>query len=140
MGFFAAGAASNESKPTNPYVAGLVSPGNPIAYGGAVELLGALPIGPFTVSIGGVAGVRAFQIPLNGLAPAVCMERSRSYTCSTDAYTAALPFVQPRIRLGVALDESRTFFLGGFVGMQVLGENSVAGGLMLGVRTANNRM
>ncbi len=135
--FMATAAGGADATPTNRYVAGLASPGNPIAFGGAVEILGAIPIGPFTASLGGVAGLRAFQVPLHGFAPSVCRERGRAFACSTDATTHALPFVQPRVRLDVALDEARTFFVGGYVGMEVLGDPSLAAGLMLGFRAAN---
>lgn len=134
---FMATARGADATPTNPYVAGLASPGNPIAFGGAVEILGAIPIGPFTASLGGVAGLRAFQVPLNGFEPSVCRERGRAYACSTDATTRALPFVQPRLRVDVTLDKARTFFVGGYVGMEVLGDRSLVAGLMLGFRTAN---
>ena len=136
-GFMATAAGGADATPTNRYVAGLASPGNPVAFGGAVEILGAIPIGPFTASLGGVAGLRAFQVPLNGFEPSVCRERGRAYACSTDATTRALPFVQPRLRVDVTLDKARTFFVGGYVGMEVLGDRSLVAGLMLGFRTAN---
>jgi hypothetical protein len=138
-GFLAGAFGRPDAKPTDPYVAGLASPGSPIAYGAAIELLAAMPLGRVTASVGGVAGVRAFQVPLHGFEPAQCRERGKSFACSTDATTGALPFVQPRVRLDVALDDAQAFFVGGYLGVDVLGAASPSAGLMLGVRTASLR-
>jgi hypothetical protein len=77
-------------------------------------------------------------MPLVGFEATVCTSSGkrgrRTYPCPETAVSTATPFVQPRLRLDVALDNDRTLFVGGYVGMDALGDRSMLGGLMFGLR------
>jgi hypothetical protein len=136
-GFFA-GNTSADATPTNAPAAAQGGASDVTAFGGAIELYGAVPLGRVTVSAGAVAGLRGFSMPLVGFEPTVCTSSGRrgrrTYPCAETATTMAEPYVQPRLRLDVALDDARAFFLGGYVGLDALGDRSVLGGVLLGIR------
>ena len=109
-----------------------------IAYGGGLELGEALPLGPITVGAGGVVGIRAFTMPLVAFETHTCTRAGRGGSsiaqCQETASTKALPYVQPRLRLDVALNAKRTLFAGGFVGADMLGDWTVLGGIAIALR------
>jgi hypothetical protein len=127
-----------DSTPTNPQAAAQISAGDITAYGGGIEIFGTVPFGRLTVSAGAAAGLRGYSAPLSGFEPKSCTRSSKrgryTYPCSEMASTNASPWVQPRLRVDVAVDKQRMFFVGGFVGIDALGDRSVLGGLMIGLR------
>lgn len=127
-----------DGRPTDPQAAGQLGTGSVTTYGGGLEMFGAVPIGRLTLSLGAAAGMRGFSAPLSGFAPTLCSRSSRrgsyTYPCAETASTSVTPWVQPRIRFDVSLDEKRTFFAGGFLGMDALGDRSFLGGLVIGLR------
>jgi hypothetical protein len=133
-----AGNSRPDATPTDTQAAAQAGASSVKAYGGAIELYGAAPLGRLTVSIGAVAGLRAYSLPLVGFEPTTCTSSSRrgrrSYPCPETATTNATPYVQPRLRVDVVLDKTQTVFLGAYVGVDALGDRSMLGGLMFGLR------
>lgn len=130
--------AGADATPTNAQAATQIAANDVTAYGGGIELFASVPLDRLTVSVGAAAGLRAYSAPLSGFEPTVCTRSSRrgrySYPCAETASTTASPWVQPRLRVDVALDKQRMFFLGGFVGVDALGDRSALGGVMIGLR------
>jgi len=128
-----------DSTPTDPQSTRQIGAGEITAYGGGVEAFGTVPVGPITLSLGAAAGIRGFSAPLLGFEPQTCTRRTRrggpyTYPCPETATTPIVPWVQPRIRFDVALESTRSVFLGGFVGVDALGDRSLLGGVVMGFR------
>lgn len=127
-----------DATPTDPQAAAQISARDVTAYGGGLEVFGTVPLGRVTVSAGAAAGLRGYSAPLSGFEPTVCTRSSRrgryTYPCAETASTSASPWVQPRLRVDVAIDKSGMFFVGGFVGIDALGDRSALGGVMIGLR------
>jgi hypothetical protein len=128
-----------DAAPTDVVAAGQVGTGSVTAYGGGLELFGSIPLDRFTLSVGAVAGLRGFSMPLVGFEPTTCTSSRKSgrrkYPCPETATTNATPYVHPRLHLDVALTEKRTIFLGVYVGIDALGDRSMLSGVMLGLRS-----
>lgn len=128
-----------DSAPTDPQSTRQIGAGEITAYGGGIEAFGAVPVGPVTLSIGAAAGIRSFSAPLLGFEPQTCTRSSRrsgryTYPCPETATTPIVPWVQPRIRFDVSLESTRSVFIGGFVGIDALGDRSLLGGVVMGFR------
>jgi len=126
-----------DATPTDARGASVAGTGNVKVYGGGLELYGSASAGRVTFSAGAAAGLRAFSMPLDGFAPTTCTPastRRRSVPCPETANTNATPYVQPRVRVDVALDTTQTLFLGAYLGMDALGDRSPVVGVMLGLR------
>lgn len=127
-----------DARPTNPEAAAQLGTGSVTAYGGGIEAFGTVPVDRLTFSLGVAAGLRGYSAPLAGFDPTVCTRSTRRgsyrYPCAETASTAVTPWVQPRLRFDVALDAARTFFFGGFIGVDALGDRSMLGGVAFGFR------
>lgn len=137
-GAIAANGRGADAAPTDHEAANQVSPTGARAYGGGLELFGSLPIGPATLSAGALVGLRTVSVPLVGFEPDVCRSSRktgrRPYPCAKDAFTPATPFIQPRVHFDVALDTKRTLFVGGYAGLDALGDRSLVAGITVGFR------
>lgn len=142
-GFIAgnSGGADATPIPANTEATMLVSARSLMAYGGAIDIAGALPLGPATVRLGPVTGVRAYKVDLPGFQAAECKtRRSRaSYPCAETAGSNAQPFLQPRVSIDFAAapQKDETVFVGLSGGVDVFGGASYWGGLALGVRSSH---
>ena len=134
-----AGNARADGRPTDSVAASQVGTSSIMAYGGGIELFGSVPLDRFTVSIGALAGLRGFSMPLVGFEPTTCTRSSRrsgrrTYPCPERASTNATPYVQPRVHLDVALTRDRTLSFGAYVGVDALGDRSMLTGVTFGLR------
>lgn len=143
-GFMAgnSGGADATPIPANTEATMLVSARSLMAYGGAVEIEGALPLGPATIRVGPVTGVRAYKVDLPGFQATECKtrrNRNRGYPCAETAGTTAQPFLQPRVSIdfSTAPEKSESFFVGLSGGVDVFGGATYWGGLALGVRSSH---
>lgn len=111
--------------------ASLVDATSLVAYSGAIDVSGALPLPAFgryvTLRLGPLVGVRAFTVPVPEIAATCHSLRGGAHPCAAPAWSGLEPFVEPRLRLSYGILGS-TVWVDAYAGYNVLG-----GGLSLGL-------
>lgn len=106
-----------------------------LAYGGAIDIAGALPLGMVTLRAGPMTGIRAYSVALTGFEPTTCKSRrGAAYPCAETATSGAQVFLQPRVSIDVAPGDG-PLVAGAFAGADVFGGASFAAGLYVGARS-----
>jgi len=138
-GFVAGNTSSADplASPSDTAAANLVDPHAMVAYGGGVELEGAIPIDDHTaLRIGPTFGLREYSIPLTGFRARSCSSKGHSYPCYEQASSDVQPFAQPRIRFELSpYKKVLSIFVGLYAGYDALGDGGFTGGLTVGVHT-----
>ncbi len=113
-----------------------------MAYGGAIDISGALPLGDVTLRAGPLTGIRAYSLPLTGFEPTTCKgRRGRTYPCAETATTTVMPFLQPRVSVDWTPGRGAgSFVVGAFGGADVFGGASFTAGLYVGVRSRHEAL
>jgi hypothetical protein len=142
LGFVAGntGGADATPAPPNTLASTQVSPLALLAYGGGLDLAGAVPLGPVAVRAGAVFGLRGFSMPMSGFEPTTCRSKGRSYPCDETASTHAQPFLQPRLRVEVNPSQRSGFFFGAMVGLDVAGGDGPTTGVFIGWQTPHDSL
>jgi hypothetical protein len=144
MGFIAGnpGGADATPVPPNGPATSEASARSLMAYGGAIDISGALPLGDVTLRAGPLTGIRAYSVPLTGFEPTTCKgRRGQSYPCAETATTSVLPFLQPRVSVDYAPGRSAgSFVVGAFAGADVFGGASFSAGVYVGVRSRHESL
>lgn len=104
------------------------------AWGGGVDLAGAVPFGIVAFRPGVVLGLRSFSLPITGFEMTTCHGKRGDYACHESADTAVLGFVEPRMRVIVTPERSAVSF-GAYIGMEVVGGSGPTAGLFFGFVT-----
>ena len=111
-----------------------VNQGSLSAYGGAIDVAGAIPSGIFAIRPSTALGIRAFTLPMTGFENKTCHGKRGAYPCYEDAVTGVQLFFEPRLRLVVTPPHTSVSF-GAYVGMEVVGGSGPTAGLFFGFST-----
>jgi hypothetical protein len=137
LGFVAGhpGAADSDVVPSSRAPVPDVNRGALTAWGGGVDVAGAVPFGIVAFRPGVVLGLRGFSMPITGFEMTTCHGKSGTHPCYETADTTALGFVEPRMRVVVTPARSGISF-GAYVGMEVVGGTGPTAGLFFALGTA----
>jgi hypothetical protein len=137
LGFVAGhpGAADSGAIPSSGAPVPDVNQGALTGWGGGVDLAGAVPFGIVALRPGVVLGLRTFSMPITGFDKTTCHGKHGDYPCYETADTAALGFVEPRMRMIITPERSGVSF-GAYVGMEIVGGVGPTAGLFFGFGTA----
>jgi hypothetical protein len=99
-----------------------VNPGTLMAYGGALDIAAAIPLGDHVaVGVGPLVGLRFYAMDLVGFQAATCHSKRGAYPCSESARTSAQPFLEARLRLELTPGSKPGFFFGAYAGNDMFG-------------------
>lgn len=133
MGFFARnlGGADGAAR-SDDGASFAVNPSDLRAFGGGLDIAGAVPLGPVSIRPGVVFGMRAFEVPLSGFQARRCRRRAGVYPCAEEATTNVQLFLEPRLRVELTPPRSAISF-GGYVGLGLAGGVAPTAGLFVSV-------
>lgn len=131
-GFFGISMLSPDANPMNASSADVASGGSMSMMHAGLDAAFILPLDRVRLGLGAAFGGYFLSVPLRGFELTTC---TGGRYCYQKASTT-IGFAQPRVSLDVALtrdDAPLTASIGGFVGMDVANEHSIAWGLTLSI-------
>jgi hypothetical protein len=137
IGVFLAGNVGGVMDVPEPYRTPVqqVSPSDLSALGGMGDLSFVLPLGPASFKLGGVLGLRQFSVPMSGFEKTTCRSKHGTYPCDQEATSDAQAFFEPRARVDLGFGPRDVFFVGAYVGMELVGGSAPTAGVVFGIGT-----
>jgi hypothetical protein len=141
-GYYVAHAGGGDATPVPPrnVAATQVNPGSLSAYGGGIDVSGAIPIGEYiALRPGAVVGVRGFTMDLTGFQKTTCTTKTGTIPCWETATSDPLLVVEPRLTIQLTPTPHGELFFGGFIGTNLV-DGSMSGGIFVGVHTPHSAL